>query len=158
MRNTNKVAIHDHMLCNFKEDTMKRTALLAFTALIMAFTMPALADIYRWVDANGKVKYGDKPPVGAKYEIIRNKKVVGVKNPNKAPLPTKANAAGQPVATAAPKKLSKAELCQQNIAQLNGLYRNRQSFAKDDAGKQRQLSDAEIATQIKKLTEATKGC
>lgn len=42
-----------------------RALLLTLTLLALG-TVFANAAVYRWVDANGKVHYSDKPPVGAK--------------------------------------------------------------------------------------------
>jgi hypothetical protein len=46
---------------------MKR--LLLFTALIVWSSM-ASAVVYKWVDAQGKVQYGDRPPNGVHAEIV----------------------------------------------------------------------------------------
>jgi uncharacterized protein DUF4124 len=46
---------------------MKR--LLLFTALI-AWSGMAGAVVYKWVDAQGKVQYGDRPPNGVHAEVV----------------------------------------------------------------------------------------
>jgi hypothetical protein len=46
---------------------MKR--LLLFVALI-AFSGMASAVVYKWVDAQGKVQYGDRPPDGVHAEVV----------------------------------------------------------------------------------------
>ncbi len=46
---------------------MKRA--LLFTAL-MIWSGLAAAVVYRWVGADGKVEYGDRPPDGVKAEIV----------------------------------------------------------------------------------------
>ena len=47
---------------------MKRV--LLFAALIAWSTM-ASAVVYKWVDAKGRVQYGDTPPDGVKAEVVR---------------------------------------------------------------------------------------
>ncbi len=42
-----------------------KTQLWVTLALLAAVTLPASADIYRWVDAQGRVHYSDKPVEGA---------------------------------------------------------------------------------------------
>jgi Domain of unknown function (DUF4124) len=71
---------------------MKR--LLLFAALI-AWSGMASAVVYKWVDAQGKVQYGDRPPDGVHAEIVellvphsasaRNTPAPAAKN---TPLPT----------------------------------------------------------------------
>src|SRR5580704_181663 len=52
----------------FSEDrTMKR--LLLFAALV-AWSGMAGAVVYKWVDAQGKVQYGDRPPDGVHAEVV----------------------------------------------------------------------------------------
>ncbi|HEY2686343.1 MAG TPA: DUF4124 domain-containing protein [Steroidobacteraceae bacterium] len=46
---------------------MKR--LLLFAALL-AWSGMASAVVYKWVDAQGKVQYGDRPPDGVKAEVV----------------------------------------------------------------------------------------
>jgi hypothetical protein len=48
---------------------MKKTLLLA--ALIVAAPLPALAEIYRWVDAQGRVQYTQTPPPDRPAETVR---------------------------------------------------------------------------------------
>lgn len=40
----------------------------ALVAVLSCVALSAHAEIYRWVDANGKVHYTDKPPAGVKVE------------------------------------------------------------------------------------------
>ena len=47
---------------------MKRIALVLALALCAA---PAAAQLYKWVDKDGKVRYGDTPPPGAKTNTVR---------------------------------------------------------------------------------------
>lgn len=67
---------------------MKRTIL--FGALLVL--SHAAAAQYRWVDANGRVQYGDTPPPGAKITTVRPAGSPGSsassEDPKKAPLTT----------------------------------------------------------------------
>jgi hypothetical protein len=56
-----------------KDNVMMRTA---FMLLLLFLTLPAQAQMYKWVDANGHVQYSDTPPPGTKAQQIKNK--VGV--------------------------------------------------------------------------------
>ena len=58
---------------------MKR--LLLFAALI-AWSGMAGAVVYKWVDAQGKVQYGDRPPDGVHAEVVE---LLGAHGPNSAP-------------------------------------------------------------------------
>jgi len=43
-----------------------------FVALLLALTAPAaLAQVFKWVDENGRVHYGEKPPAGAKASAVK---------------------------------------------------------------------------------------
>lgn len=46
---------------------MKRVLLYA---ALMAWSSLASAVVYKWVDAQGKVQYGDRPPDGVKAEVV----------------------------------------------------------------------------------------
>jgi len=46
---------------------MKRVLLCA---ALMAWSAMASAVVYKWVDAQGKIQYGDRPPDGVKAELM----------------------------------------------------------------------------------------
>src|SRR5579862_1867456 len=58
---------------------MKR--LLLFAALI-AWSGMSGAVVYKWLDAQGKVQYGDRPPNGVHAEVVEG---LGSHAPNSAP-------------------------------------------------------------------------
>jgi hypothetical protein len=61
---------------------MKRSGFFLFLLLL---AMPLQAQMYKWVDANGKVQYTDKPPpAGAKSEAVKNRSS-SVSGPAEAP-------------------------------------------------------------------------
>ena len=47
---------------------MKRAACLC--ALLLMYSAAAPAAVYKWVDAKGKVEYGDQPPEGVHAELV----------------------------------------------------------------------------------------
>lgn len=50
---------------------MKRSGFFLF---LLCLALPAHAQLYKWVDADGKVQYTDKPPpTGAKAEVLKNR-------------------------------------------------------------------------------------
>ena len=53
-----------------KEAMSVRTALLLVACATLCAALPAAAALYKWVDENGRVVYGDTPPPGAKAERI----------------------------------------------------------------------------------------
>jgi hypothetical protein len=56
---------------DMKDKSMKRSG---FFLILLALAMPLHAQMYKWVDANGKVQYSDKPPPqGAKSEAVKNR-------------------------------------------------------------------------------------
>ena len=94
-------------------------ASLIILALLLA-AGPAGAQLYRWVDKDGKVRYGDAPPPGAKTSTIR------APAPGSAPPPT-ASKDGTDAKDAKKGPLTPAEQDQE--------YRKRQAEAKKIAEK-----------------------
>lgn len=95
------------------------------TALLM--TLPAQAQVLKWVDANGKVQYSDQAPAGkARVETLRVDKI--------PPSPVAGSAAEKP----ASKSLAEREL----------EYRQRQVAAEEAQKKQAQAdADSKIKQQ-----------
>lgn len=44
---------------------------ILFLCVTLAFTATAAAQLHRWVDKDGKVRYGDTPPPGVKTRTLR---------------------------------------------------------------------------------------
>ncbi len=44
--------------------------------LILLLSYSAAADVYRWVDKDGKVHFGDNPPKGVDYEKVELKEMI----------------------------------------------------------------------------------
>lgn len=54
--------------------------LIAFVALLLTTTL-AHADVYRWVDSQGRVQYSDQPPAGIDAQRVSAKPAAGTQVP-----------------------------------------------------------------------------
>ena len=77
---------------------MKRVILCA---LLMAWSTLASAVVYKWVDAQGKTQYGDRPPDGVHAEVVEG---LGRDSRPATSPPPAAKASSAPVATTDVKK------------------------------------------------------
>ena len=95
---------------------MKR--LLLFTALIVWSSM-ASAVVYKWVDVQGKVQYGDRPPDGVHAEIVEllvahsNSASARATSASSQPAPVVKSAAEKP----SPKDVNDKKAIDQDVAQ-----------------------------------------
>lgn len=103
------------------------TALLAATLVFVC--AGAQAQAYRWVDKDGKVRYGDSPPPGVKATLMK-----GAHSPPSSP----------PSAAAAPKDAKGAAKAPANSEQA---FAERQLKAKEDAAKAEKESASAAARQ-----------
>ena len=102
---------------------MKRLSVALSLALCLA--LPASAQMYKWVDANGKVQYSDKPPPS-------NVKTEKLREASRAPSPPAANEAKDEAA----KDAAKAE--PKTPAEREQAFRKRQAEASKAQEKQAQ--------------------
>jgi len=65
---------------------MKRVVLCA---VLLTFSGLSSATVYKWVDAQGKTLYGDRPPDGVKAEVVQ---LLGNRAPASAPTHTDSHA------------------------------------------------------------------
>jgi hypothetical protein len=63
---------------------MTRTAAFLSAFLALVFAAAAQAELYKWTDKDGKIRYGDNPPAGVKKTLIK------APPPGEAPPPAKA--------------------------------------------------------------------
>ena len=83
---------------------MNRLSMVIVLTLWLA--LPVSAQMYKWVDENGKVQYSDKPPPGnVKTEAMRKPATVSV-----IPAPSETKSAAKDAAKAAPKTAAEQEL------------------------------------------------
>jgi hypothetical protein len=134
---------------------MKR--LLLFAALI-AWSGMAGAVVYKWLDAQGKVQYGDRPPNGVHAEVVEG---LGTHAPNSAPTRTsepataKVTSRDQPI----PQDDGAKKAVQDDVAQARAsecteareryrkLIEGRRLFKTGDNGERQYLTAEEIDTQ-----------
>jgi hypothetical protein len=118
---------------------MKRVLLCA---VLVAWSGMASAVVYKWVDAQGKLQYGDRPPDGVHAELVEmagnhNSRVTG--SPGPAPAPTGGTAPANP----APRPAT---------AQDDGTKKS----VDDDVAQTRDKQCADAQDRYKKLIEGRK--
>jgi hypothetical protein len=105
-----------------------KTALAVFAML--ACVAASAAEVYRWVDKDGRVHYGDRPRQGAEALDIQSSSGSGVPSEDEQA------------------RLSREAECQKKTAQLEG-YRKAATIRQTDAlGRTTDLSEADRATFI----------
>jgi type IV secretory pathway VirB10-like protein len=131
----------------------------AIALAVLAAAVAAQAQVYRWVDEQGKVHYGERPPTGAKASPVQDKLAA----PPGAPAPKAAPDASQQERDfqrrrmereqkaareqqAAEKAKQQCERERSRLAQMRTARRI--SAGVDDKGDRRYLSDAERADAI----------
>ena len=82
---------------------MKR---VIFCAVLMAWSTLASAVVYKWVDAQGKTLYGDRPPDGVHAEVVE-----GLGRDSHPAASSPASAAAAPAAPAAPVGAAQPSVC-----------------------------------------------
>lgn len=145
---------------------MKRTALLTICAVALALSTPTMADVYRWIDDNGAVKYGDIPPKDRKYTLVEKTSKTKDAKPNTVSKATdfagNAKAARDASMTPAEKrKLAKQKKlnCERYNDKLTVLKNSRRVRVLDEgSSEERFMSDAEKAEAISALEASVKGC
>jgi|SRR5271165_2955502 len=75
---------------------MKRVLMCA---VLLAWSGMASAIVYKWVDAQGKAQYGDRPPDGVNAEVVE---LLGTHNARPSTAPNPAQPAAPKSATATP--------------------------------------------------------
>jgi len=130
------------------------TAALALAAMSVA--LPAAAQMYKWVDASGRVQYSDNPPAGVKTEAIKSR-VSSVQ----APAPTQPESTAdkeqafrkrQADAEGAAKKQDQLaqqsrEACGNARSRLAGLEAGGRQVRFDPSGERHYLDDQQIAQE-----------
>jgi hypothetical protein len=129
----------------------------------MAFATAAMAQQYKWVDANGKVQYGDTPPPGVQVTRLKPPPV-GASAPAAAPKvnPEAAFRNRQQERQKSEEKSAKeradAETKRVNCEQSQGALRSLQSGQRisstNAAGERVFIDDAERAKEIERTQRA----
>lgn len=113
--------------------------LLITVGLVMAVSAQAAGKLYRWVDANGKVHYSDRPVAQAEELKLR---VPGVSTPPEE----RGDAEGEIEARAAE--------CQSKREQLNTYTSASKIIEKDSLGREKEFTADEKQQLIEKTREA----
>jgi hypothetical protein len=127
---------------------MKRVLMCA---VLLTWSTLACAVVYKWVDAQGKVQYGDRPPDGVHAEVVE---LLGVNNHAAAVNPT----AGKATTTAsAPGETRKAvdsdvaqarqKQCADAQERYKHLIEGRHLYKTGDNGERQYLSSEEIDSE-----------
>jgi hypothetical protein len=140
---------------------MKRLLLLA---ALLAWSSLASAVVYKWIDAQGKLQYGDRPPDGVHAEVVE---MLGSRAPvGRTTTPsTSAAAASTPASRAAaaaklsPQDLDEKKAVDQDVAQTRDkqctdaqerykkLIEGRKIFKPGPNGERQYMSSEEIDTE-----------
>jgi hypothetical protein len=110
---------------------MKRVLLCA---VLIAWSGMASAVVYKWVDAQGKVHYGDQPPDGVKAEVVE-----GLGSHSSRSTAATQSAPAQNSKTAAPAQSSSSDATKKAVA--------------DDVAATREKQCADAQENYKKLIE-----
>jgi hypothetical protein len=90
----------------------------------------AAAVVYRWVDAQGKVQYGDRPPDGVKAEVVP---LLGVHTSSAAPPPASNEASPRPQPSAkAPPPATATDKTKEAVAEDVAATREKQCTEAQD--------------------------
>ena len=136
---------------------MKR--LLLFAALV-AWSGMAGAVVYKWLDAQGKVHYGDRPPDGVHAEVVENlgthsvHAAAAARTTDAAP-PAKTASRDQPTQDDASAKKAvaddvaqtRAKECVEAQERYRKLIEGRRLFKTGNDGERQYLTSEEIDTQ-----------
>jgi hypothetical protein len=126
---------------------MKR---VIFCAVLMVWSTLASAVVYKWVDAQGKTQYGDRPPDGVHAEVVEG--LGRDSRPASSPPPAaKAPTASAPTAPADVKKAVQADVsstrekqCTDAQERYKKLIEGRHIYKTGDNGERVYLSSQEI--------------
>jgi hypothetical protein len=124
---------------------MKRVLLCA---ALLAWSTLASAVVYKWVDADGKVEYGDQPPDGVHAEVVE---LIGTHNSRAATAPAPA-AKPTPSTTASETKKAvdsdvaqtREKQCAEAQDRYKKLIEGRRLYKTGDNGERQYLTSEEI--------------
>jgi hypothetical protein len=130
---------------------MKR---VLFCAVLLAWSSLASAVVYKWVDAQGKIMYGDRPPDGVHAEVVEMLGThPGASQPNTAPAPArKANTDAPPSSdakkdVAADVAQTREKQCADAQERYKKLIEGRRLYKTGDNGERQYLTSEEIDSE-----------
>ncbi|MBS0614769.1 MAG: DUF4124 domain-containing protein [Proteobacteria bacterium] len=148
---------------------MKR---LALCTVLLTFSALSSATVYKWVDAQGKTLYGDRPPDGVKAEVVQ---LLGNRAP--ASTPTRAsdthasNTAPMRGTTSAPADVGTRKAVDQDVSEARAkqcadaqeryrkLIEGRRIYREGKDGERQYLTSEEIdSARLNAKTEIDAAC
>ena len=140
---------------------MKQIKLL----LLIGMLLPALAvagEVYKWVDEEGNVHFGDRPQPNVKAETVKIDKHIPDQNYRDRMQSIKQNAESRREASVE-KKVEQQKLSEQNVSRCQDakrrLYPLKQKirvFNYDDVGERKYIDDEDRTSRIKALEAIVK--
>jgi hypothetical protein len=124
---------------------MKR---VIFCAVLMAWSTLASAVVYKWVDAQGKTQYGDRPPDGVHAEVVeglgRNSHSSGGSPPPAAKAPTASDTSDVKKAVQSDVSATREKQCAEAQERYKKLIEGRHMYKTGDNGERVYLSSQEV--------------
>ncbi|MCF6219137.1 MAG: DUF4124 domain-containing protein [Gammaproteobacteria bacterium] len=140
---------------------MKWATSLLFISILLS-SLPAMGEIYKWVDKEGNVHFGDKPQSKVNAETVKIDKFTPDQNYRTRMESMKSSAESQREKSME-KKAEQQEvarentrLCQQAKRRLIPLKQQIRVFRYSDTGEREYVSDSERAAEIKQLDAVVK--
>ncbi len=129
---------------------------------ILLLALPVTAEIYKWVDDEGNVHFGDKPQSKANAETVKIDKFTPDQSYRTRMESIKQNVESQREESMDSKveqqkvASENARRCQQAKRRLTPLREKIRLFRYDDAGERKYVSDSERTSEIKQLEAIVK--
>ena len=141
---------------------MNRTTALVATILLALLSLTVGAQVYRWVDKDGKVQYSDQPPApgAGKAEVTKINSssaspAASAAAAAKAPEKPKTNVTDAAKAKSAEDEAKAAkeneEFCRTNRSQLKVMENGGRVSTTDSNGEQVLMSDEQLAAEAARL-------
>jgi hypothetical protein len=140
----------------------------ALLVLALALALPAQAQLYKWVDSNGRVQYSDRPPgAGKKAEQVSNANVgsigsqstsAGAKSPSDLEADFRKRQADKAEADkkqqqAAAEQKQKSESCEAARRNLAALQSGQRMARYDEKGEPSFMDDASRARETERAQQ-----
>lgn len=142
---------------------MRRILGIALISLVSL----AHAQVYKWVDANGKTQFSDQPQPGSKSQVVKISPSSGAGQPSAAP---KTESLAEKEAALKQRRIDKADAeakeeekakraaevaryCSELKGQLQGVKQSRRLVRYDESGKRETLGADDRKAEIEKIEQ-----
>ena len=124
----------------------------------LAFTGVAQAQIYKWVDKDGKLRFGDAPPAGVKATLLPGSSAPATAAPPASAAAAAKEAKKTAATPASPQRAqsAKQDKCERSKETLRTLESGLQVTRTNPSGERYVLSQAHIDQEIAKTRESIK--